>query len=108
GVEDLEVVERRVCDVDVAFAVHADAFRAIQVTGTVALRTDAADEGARSVEDLDAEVQRVGHVEAPVAIDREVGREVEFARLGPALSDRADERAVTGRVAQHMVLTAAA
>src|SRR6185436_391520 len=52
-IEDLEVVECRVGDVDVPFAVHGDAFGTIEGARRVAERAEHADERAVLVEDLD-------------------------------------------------------
>ena len=84
-------------------AVHADALGAVQVSGSVPLAADALHERAGGVEHLDAKVERVGDVQPPLPIDRQVRREVELAVFHAAFADGADEAAVGGGVAEHLV-----
>src|SRR5207245_9895466 len=98
GIEYLKIVERRVGDVNVPFAVDADAFRPVQRAGRIALHPERAHEVALDIEALHAEVQLVGDVEPSLRVDEQIGGKVELPVFPAAPPYRAHASAVNPRI----------
>jgi hypothetical protein len=93
----------------VPVVVHRDPFGPLEAANGIAVLTELAHEVAVGIEDLDPEVQRIGHVHVAVLIESDIGGQGKLSRARQGmvlarLADLAQRLQAVGVIHEHDVL----
>ena len=86
-VENLQVIEHRIGNINVAERVRSDSFGPAKMSGGIAITPKSRDEFSLEIKHLHAAIHGIGHEKVPLVVSCYMRRKIEFSAGGAALAE---------------------